>query len=405
MQNADQHRLFELISAHVTRDAVAGIAADLVSTASPTGEEGVLARKIVQRCRSLGLDAIEQSIDDRQSNAFAVLRGSGGGPSLMLYAPIDTVTTGDPDEDLPWAGNALPEHMRPQATITRDHVVGLGAQNPKGHGAAAMMAVAAIAASGVKLPGDLILGLGAGGMPTDARTGMRPDSGHGVGCAHLLREGPRPDYAVIAKSGWAVSHEEVGFAWYEVTVHGTHTYVGSRHLLPYANAIRDAGKVIGDLEDWFPLWATENTSGLVAPQGVVSFIEAGWKRMPAFTPAVCRFRFDLRLSPRTTAESADAAVERQMELIRKRHSVNADWKRVMYIPGTITDPEKSRHSRLHGCLGASRRTQTSSSRRHVRGDGCQHIAGIWHSDRADWPPEGCIARHRLSEGHEHGLDR
>src|SRR3546814_10738243 len=73
-----------------------------------------------------------------------------------------------------------------------------------------------------------MLGLGAGGMPTDARPGMRPDSGHGVGCAHMLRQGPKPDYAVIAKSGWSVSWEEVGLAWYEVNVAGAHSYVEPR---------------------------------------------------------------------------------------------------------------------------------------------------------------------------------
>src|SRR3546814_5074059 len=105
------------------------------------------------------------------------------------------------------------------------------------------------------------------------------------GCAHMLRQGPKPDYAVIAKSGWSVSWDEVGFAWYEVNVAGAHSYVGSRHLLPYSNAIANAGKVVADLEEWLPIWMETHRSGLVAPQGEVSFIESGCRRMPAFTPA------------------------------------------------------------------------------------------------------------------------
>src|SRR3546814_8057922 len=96
----------------------------------------------------------------------------------------------------------------------------------------------------------------------------------------MLRQGPKPDYAVIAKSGWSVSCDEVVLAWYEVNVAGAHSYVGSRHLLPYSNAIANAGKVVADLEEWFPIWTETHRSGLVAPQGVVSFIESGWRRMP-----------------------------------------------------------------------------------------------------------------------------
>src|SRR3546814_2467351 len=83
----------------------------------------------------------------------------------------------------------------------------------------------------------------------------------------MLRQGPKPDYAVIAKSGWSVSWEEVGLAWYEVNVAGAHSYVGSRHLLPYSNAIANAGKVVADLEEWFPIWTETHRSGLVAPRG------------------------------------------------------------------------------------------------------------------------------------------
>ena len=50
-----------------------------------------------------------------------------------------------------------------------DHVVGLGASNPKGHAAAVMAAAEAIAAAGIPLRGDLLVGLGAGGMPTNGR--------------------------------------------------------------------------------------------------------------------------------------------------------------------------------------------------------------------------------------------
>lgn len=339
MLTASQRGQYERACAFVTPEGLAETTAFLVDIPSPTGEEGPLARAVVERLRGQGIDASEQRLDERQSNAVARIAGSGGKPSLLLYAPTDTVTSNSAEEDLPWAGPELLPEMRAQAHIADGFVSGLGAQNPKGHGACAMVALHAIRQADVPLAGDLLLGLGAGGMPTNARPGMREDSGHGVGCAYMLDHGQRPDYAIIAKSGWAVSWEEVGLAWYEVTVGGGHTYVGSRHLLPYSNAIANAAKVVEALESWFPLWAEEHRSGLVAPQGVVSFIQAGWERMPAFTPAQCRLRFDLRLSPRTPVEEADAAVTAQLEAIGARHGLDLVWRRLVVIPGSHTPPD------------------------------------------------------------------
>ena len=185
----------------------------------------------------------------------------------------------------------------------------------------------------------MILGLGCGGMPSNPRPNTGQQAGHGNGCAWMLEHGWRPDFAIIAKSGWSVSWEEVGFNWYEVSVFGAHTYVGSRHLIPYTNAIENAGKVIRRLEDWFPKWAIAEKSGLVEPQGVVSWIESGWSRMPAFTPAECRFRFDLRLSPRTSAEEADKVIENLLADIAQEEGVELRWRRIVSIPGTSTPKE------------------------------------------------------------------
>jgi succinyl-diaminopimelate desuccinylase len=324
---------------HVSPNALAEITSELVDIASPTGEEANLARMIVRRLNDHDLDGHEQVLDGKQSNAVGKLPGSGGAPSLLLYAPLDTVTSGDPIEDLPWAAAEMPPEMWAKSRVADGHVFGLGAHNPKGHAACIIAAAQALRAARVPLKGDLLLGFGAGGMPTNARNGMHPDSGHGVGCARMLSEMQRPDQAVIAKSGWSVSWEEVGLAWYEVRVFGTHTYVGSRHLLPYVNAIAQAAKIIEQLEGWFEIWAEQHRSGLVAPQGIISFIEAGWERMPAFTPAMCRFRLDLRLSPRTSALEADRAIAEQLELLAARFNVPVQWERLVAIPGTTTSPD------------------------------------------------------------------
>jgi succinyl-diaminopimelate desuccinylase len=323
----------------VRQDRLAEALARIIDIPSPTGEEGPLAREIVSLLRQCGVAAKEQVVQGAQSNAVGVLRGTGNGHSLLLYSPIDTVTSNDSSEDLPWAGQTLRRDMTARSWREGDTVFGLGAQNPKAHAACILVAAEALAATEAPLRGDLLVGFGAGGMPTDSRPGQPPDTGHGVGCAHMLRSTPRPDYAIIAKTGWFVSWEEVGLAWYEVRVRGTHTYVGSRHLLPYVNAIRQAARVVERLEAWFPTWAEAHRDGLVAPQGVVSFIEAGTERTAAFTPAECRVRFDLRLSPRTAPEAADQAVERLLRELATDFEIDLTWRRLVAIPGTTTSPD------------------------------------------------------------------
>ena len=126
-----------------------------------------------------------------------------------------------------------------------------------------MAAVEALAAAEVTLRGRLIAAFGAGGMPTNARAGeRRRHTGHGVGASFLLERGVWADAAVIAKSGWAVSWEEVGLAWIDVEVGGIHTYVGARHRLPYRNPIVDAGRVAAHLEAWFPTYSARHACGL-----------------------------------------------------------------------------------------------------------------------------------------------
>lgn len=325
--------------ARIRRDRLVEILRELVDVPSPTGEERALAETIVSMLRAAGIDSSLQALDERQANAVGRIAGTGDGQSVLLYAPIDTVTAGNAAEDLPWAADEMRADMLAHSRLVDGHVVGLGAHNPKGHVACIIAAAEAIKATCIPFRGDLLLGFGAGGMPTEARTGMRPESGHGTGCAFMLQQQPRPDFAIIAKSGWTVSWEEVGFCWFEVRVKGTHTYVGSRHLLPYVNAIHQAARLIDRLERWFPVWAEGHRDGLVMPQGVVSQIEAGWKRMPAFTPAQCRFRVDLRIGPRSTVAQACEEFGVQVEQFARELGIDLEWECVRAIAGSSTPKE------------------------------------------------------------------
>jgi acetylornithine deacetylase/succinyl-diaminopimelate desuccinylase-like protein len=343
LEGLDEHRREQVAAAweHVTVDRLRELVVGLVDVPSPTGAEGPLADHIAGTLSAAGITAATQPLDDRQANAWGRLPGYGTGPDLMLYAPIDTLTTGDEREDVPWIGPRLRPDMRPAARVEGDLVVGLGASNPKGHAACVLMAAEAIHRAGLPLTGDLLVAFGAGGMPTNALSGeVRRNTGQGAGCSFLLEQGHWTDFAVIAKPGWTVSWEEVGLAWFEVTVHGVHTYVGSRHRLPYDNAIARAGEVAVRLERWFTDYSERHTDGTVAPQGIVAAVEGGWPRMASVTPAACRLLVDLRLSPRTTPMEAKREFAGALERIRAElPGTDVTSEMVLAIPGTASDPE------------------------------------------------------------------
>lgn len=341
-KNTFHQTQFELAKSLISKDSLVQILSRLVDVASPTGEEGPLAREIVKMLNDFKLEGQEQIIDDLQSNASGKIQGIQPSKhcSLLLYAPIDTVTANNPAEDLPWIGPEMRREMWAKSSTDGSYVYGLGAHNPKGHAACIIEAARVLKATNIPLFGDIMLGFGAGGMPTNARPNMRPDSGHGVGCDFMLSNYAKPDSAVIAKSGWAISWEEVGLIWFEVKVKGIHNYSGARHLMPYANPIIDAGKLIEKIDNWLLEWPDKHRSGLVAPQGVVSFIESGWERMPSFTPAVCRFRIDLRISPRTTPDEAETAFAAALKTFSEELNIETTYERLVAIPGAST-PENA----------------------------------------------------------------
>jgi acetylornithine deacetylase/succinyl-diaminopimelate desuccinylase-like protein len=340
--SAEHARWVERAWNAVDADALAGLLVNMVSIPSPPGEEADLARFLAAELERAGFAASTQPIRDRQANAVGRLEGSGAGPSLLLYCPIDTAFEGNEKEDVPWLGDDLRPDFVPHGVQQGDWIVGLGAENPKGFAACVIEAGRAIARAGIPLTGSLLVGLGAGGMPTNRPPSMGdgPPIGHGVGCAHMVESGFRGDFAMICKPGYAVAWEEVGISWWRIRVRARPGYTGVRHLVPYRNAIIDAAAVARALEDWFPEFTARFSSGLVAPQGAVGAVAGGWAYKPAFTPAECDLWVDLRLSPRATVEEVEEALNGVLDRLRaKDPELRVEAERVVAIPGTHTDPD------------------------------------------------------------------
>lgn len=335
-------RLARELMATFDEDEFKSLLIALVDIPSPSGEELAIASFCREWLASRGVGAVVQPLDETQANCLARIKGSSvDGASLLLYAPLDTHLGGAPDEDVPGVGDTLPDIYKAQAQSLGDEVAGLGAENPKAFVACLMSVARMLAAQELALKGDLLVGLGAGGMPTNRRpTNTRFGVGHGVGVSYMLEQGFRPDYAVIAKPVWQVSWEEAGLAWFRIRVRGIYGYAGLRHRVPYRNAIDAAGRLVNHLEQWFPKYSEQHARGAVAPQGVVGAIEGGWPFRPAFTPASCDVYVDLRVHPDDDPVVARRALENEIATFCEANpDVETTLEMLLAIPGSRTNPD------------------------------------------------------------------
>ncbi|HEY8695410.1 MAG TPA: M20/M25/M40 family metallo-hydrolase [Chloroflexota bacterium] len=294
------------VLAGINPDDLAQLGVDLVNCPSPTGQEAPVAEYMLDWFQRYGLKAIRQEVDPGRPNAIGILKGSGGGLSLMFNGHTDTSFTGTA-EDLRMIATLEPDELL-KGSIKDGKVYGLGISNMKGGVAAFMVAAKAIKDSGVKLPGDVIL---AGVVGEISRTPIGPWQsqnyrGEGAGTRHLLTHGIQSDYAVVADgSDLNIVWAQTGVVQIKITVFGTPEAAwGSKrasHPPAERNAIVKMTRVIDALERWAELFEEEriyqSETGPILPKVNVGAIEGGAPYRPNYFPGVCSIYLDVRTPP------------------------------------------------------------------------------------------------------------
>ncbi|MEX2547963.1 MAG: M20/M25/M40 family metallo-hydrolase [Chloroflexota bacterium] len=337
---AEHEALIERCRATFSPASVGDLCYEMSAIASPTGEELALAEFLAKRLAAAGAEVRVSRFGEAGASLVARIGTAAEGPRLWLYAPLDTAFSGTPDEDRPWLGDAPRADFALPPRREGGKVIGLGAENPKGFAAAAVAAFEALAPSGLDLRGEIVLTLCGGSMPVSSRPRLGTGIGHGTGVSQLLAEEPRPDFAIVLKPGYAVSHEEVGYAWFRITVRGAVNYTGIRHKGPYRNPVLAAARVIDHIEKWLPEFTVTNSSGLVAPQGSINAIRAGSPDRVAFVPSTAELDIDLRVAPDSSPDDVQAQLEKALDRLRETdQELDYELVRTVALPGTRTDPE------------------------------------------------------------------
>jgi len=239
-----------------------------------------------------GIESRVEEVSQNRPNVIARLCGSGGGRSLVFNGHTDTV----PPYGMMNAFTAVKREGR---------IYGRGSVDMKGALAAMMISMAALKRSGVQLAGDVIFAATVG------------EETYSPGAFHLVGSGFSADYAIVGEpTGLQVGVAHKGVAWFEaefggVSVHGSVPEQG-------INAIYRAARWIEHIQDeYIPMLQSRSHPLLGTPTINIGMIEGGTR--PVIVPNRCVIRFERRLIPGETAESARDELLLTLEAIRRKH--------------------------------------------------------------------------------------
>ncbi|KAL2845055.1 hypothetical protein BJY01DRAFT_235064 [Aspergillus pseudoustus] len=234
-----------------------------------------------------------ETIPGRPS-VVGVLRGAGGGKSLMFNGHIDTVSLASYEKD-PLSG----------AIDTRDGkqvVLGRGSLDMKGGLAAALAAVATAKASGYSLRGDVII----------AAVSDEEDASQGT--QDLLAAGWRADAAVVPEpTSGVIAHAHKGFVWVEVNVLGVAAH-GSNHV-DGVDAVLHAGWFLRALEGYQQRLPVDDVLG---PATLHCGLIQGGEEASSY-PAKCTVTIEFRTVPGQTEESIVSDIRALLEEVQKEN--------------------------------------------------------------------------------------
>jgi len=243
--------------------------------------EGAIARHLAQLLQSAGLDVRLQEVSPGRFNAVGVLKGSGGGRSLMLNGHLDTVGV---------AGMEAPFTPR----VENGLLYGRGAQDMKGGVAAALVAVATLARE-PRLKGDVVF------------AGVADEEYKSAGTRALLASGVRADAAIVMEpTGLEVATAHKGFAWAEVETLGRAAH-GSRPE-EGLDAIAFMGRVLGEIERLQEKLNAGPRHRLLGCGSIHASLISGGQELSSY-PAQCRLSLERRLVPGEDATTLDGELE------------------------------------------------------------------------------------------------
>jgi acetylornithine deacetylase len=251
--------------------------------------EGEIANFVANWLRAQGVE--EVYLDDKMApgrpNVLAIVRGSGGGRSLLLNAHLDTVgMAGMESSNTPF--------------IRDGRLYGRGSLDTKG-GLAAFMAVVA-ELNKKKLRGDLIL------------AAVVDEEYASLGTETLISE-YRTDAAIVAEpTNLMIITAHKGFVWLELETYGVAAH-GSKPEIG-VDAITKMGKVLVALEDLErDLLKAKKVHPLLGTGSIHASLIQGGQELSSY-PSSCRLSIERRTIPGERVDDVEKEILSILDAIR-----------------------------------------------------------------------------------------
>lgn len=296
------------------------------------GGEGEVSRFVAGIYAELGAEVDVFGLEAGRENAVGVIRGSGGGRSLIYNGHVDVVPPGRSEN---W------RHDPFSGLIDEDRIWGRGSTDMKAGVLAQAFAARALKHTGVRLRGDLIL---------EAVVGeecMNND----IGVSATVERGYRADAAIVAepttgKNALAVMPTSPGQLWFTLTVHGKVTHAANRGQTlhptgtgeaPGVSAIDKGLVILEGLRRLEQQWAFSKRHPLYRPGQFTimpGILEAGTTgvQFPLFVPEQMRTEYLVWYPPDDDPDDVKTQIEEHVRHIAatddwlRDHAPGVDWR-------------------------------------------------------------------------------
>ncbi|GJP91855.1 hypothetical protein CBS63078_1617 [Aspergillus niger] len=247
-------------------------------SATPGAGESQIADYLTTWLEYRGIETHRIETVPGRPSIVGVIRGSGGGKSLMLNGHIDTVSLTSYEHE-PLSGHIGEKNGRPV-------IFGRGALDMKSGLAAEMAALATVKAKKIPLRGDVIF------------TAVSDEEDASQGTRDVIAAGWRADGAVIPEpTNRVLITAHKGFVWFEVDILGTAAH-GSDPASG-VDAILQAGWFLTALEEYQSRLPVDE---MIGPASLhCSLIHGGEE--PSSYPSRCTVTIEFRTIPVQSDES------------------------------------------------------------------------------------------------------
>ncbi|MED1467923.1 peptidase [Bacillus salipaludis] len=311
----------------------------MVQENSTRGNESGAQAIVIEKCRQLGLDLDIWEIDDdelknhpayccdRQSfegnpNLVAVLKGTGGGKSIILNGHIDVVPVGDEKN---WSHDPF------SGRIENGKLFGRGSTDMKGGSAALLLAIESLIETGIKLKGDVIF-----------QSVIEEESG-GAGTLAAVLRGYRADGAIIPEpTNMKIFPKQQGSMWFRITVKGRAAHGGTRY--EGISAIEKSVRVIERLQQLEKDRNSRITDPLFdsipipIPINIGKINSGEW---PSSVPDLAFIEGRMGVAPDETIPSAELEMENCLQELNqcdewfRANPLQIEWFGGRWIPGSL----------------------------------------------------------------------